>query len=101
MADKDGSRTYSHIVKLQHALAGLLTIAGDPSLRSLMIQLPEGAGKPGELVVYSADGKAIARLPVATANRWVQLNMTGKPAGKYWVLWQQGGQRLHGSFVIW
>jgi len=101
MANNDGSRKYSHVVKLQHLAGGSLAITGGASLRNLRIQVPAGAAKPGELVIYSADGKIIGRVPVSPANRNVPLNMDGKPAGKYWVLWQQGETRLLGSFAIW
>ena len=83
--DLDGAVAYSDLALVAGTeLAGPI-IVPNPGTGNFALLLPEGQVLTGPVVVRNAVGAVVAQLPVVTSAESVRIDLTGQPAGVYFV----------------
>ena len=99
MVDRNGSFSYSSVVRFSATGTGTLAINPNPVVTSSFVLTHPLAGKSAFATVFGFDGKKIASYRVKESNTQTTINTTSLSKGNYLLLYTDGNQKLSIKFT--
>ncbi len=91
--DKDGSFTYSKIIMIEFANAGMsVSLYPNPSSGNLVMTHPASAH--GSIKIYNASGNAVLHAVAITNAQQTKLDIQSLGKGIYFAVWQNGTEKV-------